>query len=244
MDIKTKLSEIFNEDFGNARDTSIGSRKGFKSGERSKVADAQRKKQERYAEQRKKKLHKENEDSYKENGVLQHHPREFLNNSPLKLTLKESFINNLIEYVNSNNKKHLKDAIKLMEEYPNLHKFVTETSKTPFNNNVLSVYSIREHLNEEVGSVIDRAEGIKIGHLSLHEAEQKHSDREGYMILEAQISPDKILIYIPAFTKLMEELIYSGKIEEPTSNTLRAAKSHNELIMNPNVNKGVVVKIN
>jgi hypothetical protein len=244
MDIKSKLDEIFNEAFGSLREVSPSHGKRFAASGRTHTEDAHRKRKERELEKRKKQLKGENEKSIKETGNPIHHPRSFLNDSPLKLTLKETFVNDLIEYVHTNKKSHLKDALSLMEEYPNLYKFVTETSRKCFNEKELSVYSTREHLNEEIGQKVTRPDGLRIGHLSIPHVETRHSNRAGYMILEAKISPDKILIYIPAFTKLMEELIYSGKIEEKTTNILRETKRHNEIILLPSVNEGVIVKIN
>lgn len=244
MDIKSKLDEIFNEGFGSLREVSPSHKKNFAASGRTKAEDANRKQIERRLEKRKKKFSGENEKSIKQTGKPIHHPRTFLDKSPLKFTLKETFINDLIEYVHTNKKSYLRDAIQLMEEYPNLYKYVTETSRKGFTEKELNVYSAREHLNEEIGQKITRPDGLKIAHLSISHIENRHSDRTGYMILEAKISPDKILIYIPAFTKSMEELIYSGKIDEKETNILRETKKHNEIILLPSVNEGVIVKIN
>lgn len=246
MDIKTKINEIFNEglDFGGSSGASFASRKGFKKNGLSLEADKQRKRRERAKQDRLKRLKKENDDRVKNGEQPAHHPREFLDNTPLKFTLLETFVNFLIEYVKEQNAKALNEAIALMEEYPKLGEYVKQTSRKCFNQNEMCVYSIKEHFFEEMEEEIERLEGHRIYHLSIPQAESRHSDRTGYMILETKISPDKILIYIPAFTKDMEKLAFSGKIEEMTVNVLRETKRQNELILLPEVNKGKVIKIN
>jgi hypothetical protein len=41
----------------------------------------------------------------------------------------------------------------------------------------------------------------------------------------------------------MEELIFSGKIDEPTGNPLRKAKQLQEIITDDSVNSGMIIKI-
>lgn len=245
MDLKSKLNEIFNEarDFGSSRETSLGSRKGFNKHTESLEAGARRKRKERMLEKRKREMLKQNEKSIKETGNPIHHPREFLDEDPIKLTLLETFVHNLIKHTKDGKKEYLRDAIKLMEEYPKLYEYVTKTSRQNFKNE-MSVYSPRIYLDEEVGHVIKRPEGLRLCYLSIPDLEKQY-DEDEYMILEAKISPDKILIHIPAFTKLMEKLILSGKIEENQDiNVLRKAKYENRVICCPSVNEGVVIKIN
>lgn len=239
MDIKNKIKEIFNESLSTGRD--IGSNK---TAGVERLNDARRKRNERKAEQRLKKLHKDDTKSIKETGQPKYHPRTFLQKSPLKFSLKESFIFNLIEYLNTGKKKYISEAVSLMEEYPNLKKYVLEQSHSKFPKNPLMVYSIREHFMENVGDIIERDdESVHIWHLSEHEALLKSDQFNNHMILQSQITPDKILIYIPAFTNLMEELIFSGKIEEPEKNIIRLAHQKNEVILPPSVNKSIVTKI-
>ena len=247
MDIKNKINEIFNEAIG-FQGSSSGSpshRKNISVGghKLSLEADKQRKRKERAKQDRLKRMKKDNDDRIKNGEQPIHHPREFLDGSPLRFTLLETFVNFLIEYVKEQNTKHLDEAISLMEEYPKLGDYVKQTSRKCFNQNEMCVYSTKEHFFEEMEEEVEHLDGHRIYHLSIPQVESRHADRSGYMILETKISPEKILLYLPAFTKDMEKLSLSGKIEEMTVNVIREAKRQNELILVPEVNKGKVIKV-
>lgn len=254
MDIKNTIKEIFNESIGH-KGIASGHGKGFSKNitssnhrESFKRMDAKRKVEERAKAKRIKDMMHANKTAEKSGQPPQFDARYFLDDTPFKLTLLESFVHNLIEYLNTGEKIHITEAVKLMEEYPKLKQYVIKNSTEKFpSKNATSVYLLGEHLEEEVGSVVKRPEGcIRICNLSLPEAELKAETSNHYdrcMILEAKITPDKILIYIPAFTQLMEKLIFSGKIQAPTENILRLAKQHNEVVLPPTINEGLVVKI-
>jgi hypothetical protein len=61
--------------------------------------------------------------------------------------------------------------------------------------------------------------------------------------MEAKITPDKVLIYLPAFSKDIEKLIFNGKIHEPESNVVRKAKNLNEVVLPQNIDTGLVLEI-
>jgi hypothetical protein len=100
-------------------------------------------------------------------------------------------------------------------------------------------------MNETVGSKYDRPNtDVRIWNLTEASLENKKPNFSDSMVLECQVSPDKIVLYIPAFTKLMEELIFSGKIQEPNSNPLLKAKQSQECITESEINSGLITKIN
>jgi hypothetical protein len=201
--------------------------------------DAERKREERAKEKAKSQRSK---DEKKEE--IQVDPRKYLVSSPLRFTLKQAFVANLINYLDTDDKKHLKEALVLVKEYPKLKEWVKSESLKHLPKNPFSVYSLSEWINETVGSRYDRpSTPFKIWNLTEASLEHKKSNFSDSMVLECQISPDKILLYIPAFTKLMEELIFSGKINEPSCNPLLKAKQHQECITDSDVNSGLITKI-
>jgi len=242
MDITKKLAELFNEGLSGKNSKSFG----VTDENREllfKEKDAKRKREERAKAKRIEAMKKGNTNSVKNGGPIINHPRNFLVKSPLKLTLIETFIKELIEYLNTDKKRHIREAVSLMNEYPNLKKYVLEKSHNSFPKNPLHVYFITEHLDEEVDQIVEHSDCLKIGHLSEAECKLHEHKHDSHFISEVQISPDKILIYIPAFTKEMEELIYSGKIEESEINVLRKARQHNQLVLPPSINESRVIRI-
>jgi hypothetical protein len=164
--------------------------------------------------------------------------------SPLRFTLKEAFTSNLISYLDTGEKTHLKDALVLLKEYPKLKEWVKSESLKHLPKNPFSIYSMSEWINETVGSKYDRPKtDFKLWHLTESSLEHRKSNFSDALVLECQVSPDKILLYIPAFTKLMEELIFSGKINEPNGNPLLKAKQLQECVTESDINSGLITKI-
>lgn len=239
-----KIKEIFSE--SGYKGTS--SRKGFDmpntSNQRYNTVAKRDDHAEEMREYRADLKKKENEKAIKATGKSIYHPRELLTKSPLRFTLKESFINELIEYLNTNNKKNIKEALNLLNEYPKLKEYVIKESQKHFTNNV-SIFKICEHFGENLNDIKNLSDNsTHIWSLTDHSAELKSDNYDDYMIIEAVISPDKVIIYIPAFLKDIEELIFSGKIDEPEKNIIRLAKQQNELLVEKSVNSGKIIKIN
>lgn len=254
MTFKNIIKNIFNEEVTNP--ASFASRKGFDhKGTGDKTSDAYKKQhrehmqevreKEREKEKLLKQMKKSDEKSQKETGNSIFHPRDYLLNSPLKYTLKETFLLHLIKYLDDNNLNEIKEAINLMSEYPTLKKFVLETSHSAFDKEKeFHVYKLEEHFFNDSNTEYELPENdFYIWTSSEQSALLKLENYDDAMLLEIKISPDKILIYIPAFTKLIEELCFSGKIEAPKNNILRLAKKYNEIILPGTINKTHINKI-
>lgn len=239
MNLREKLNKLLNE--------AAGGLTGFDPGVADTPAlqrhkDVLRKKKDRQGDQRMNRLKTESKKSKKDD-VPPPHPREFLANE-LRLTLKEAFGVYLAEYLSTGKSKYVMEAIKLMEEYPALNQYVKETSQKSLPKQSFCVYSTREHLDEDVGSVAYRS-GSKPHnwYLTAHQAKENSTHLDDHMVMEAKITPDKVLIYVPAFNQLIEKLIFDGKMEEPTSNILRIAKTKGEVILPPSVDSGLIVEV-
>lgn len=205
--------------------------------------DAERKAKERAREKRLKQIQGKQSSKKDENSV-EIDPRVYMNDSELRFTLKEAFINHLIEYLETNKKHYILEAISLLKEYPNLKEWAKQESHKLLPKNPFSLYSLSEWLDEEVGSEHKRPQNKGyIWHLTESGLDHRKPDYQDAMVMECQISPDKALIYIPAFTKYMEELIFSGKIDEPLGNPLRKAKQLQEVVTDDSVNSGMIIKI-
>lgn len=204
--------------------------------------DAERKAKERAREKRIKNV--QGKKTTKKDEEVEIDPRLYMQNSELRFSLKEAFINHLIEYLESNNKKHILEAVSLLKEYPNLKEWVKQESHKSLPKNPFSLYALSEWLDEEVGAEHKRPQNKGyVWHLTESGLEYNKPNYQDAMVMECQISPDKALIYVPAFTKYMEELIFSGKIDEPVGNPLRKAKQLQEIITDDSVNSGMITKI-
>ena len=165
---------------------------------------------------------------------------------PMRLTLKETFLSSLVEYITTRKSRPILEAITLMEEYPKLKKFVTKKSRDSLPTRGFSVYAVREStMNEEVGSPAYRT-GTNAHNWCLNKSQAKRNSRlnEGYYIMEAKILPNHVLLYLPAFASDIENFIYEGKLmEEPQTNVLRMIKQQNEVILPSEIDTGLVVEI-
>lgn len=233
--IRNKFKEIFNE--------SMGGITGFHPGVNAtpklqQLKDRKRKKIERQGGQRQNKL----KESKKTKDDVPPDPRLNLSGE-LRFNVLESFINNVIGYLDTNKSRYMMEAFSLLEEYPKLKEYVKEKSLEGLPKNSFSVFSARERFNEEKGQP-----GYRTGDnphnwsLTKHQARQNAALVEKAIIIEAKISPDKVILYVPAFTKLMEKLILSGKIEEPKTNVIRKAKLQNEVILPQSINTGLIIE--
>lgn len=217
-----------------------------KTPELHKHKDARRKRRERQGEQRLKEIKKSHEKTEKAKNKGEAIPDPRLNfTGELRYTPKEAFLVHLVEYLNTGKSKHMMNALKLMEEYPVLAKYIKEKSQKELPHQPFSVYSVREHMDEEVGSPAYRSgDNPHNWYLTIPCAKDNCDHLHDHYVMEAKISPDKALIYLPAFSKDIEKLIFSGKIQEPETNVVRKAKSLHEIILPSHIDSGVVVEVN
>lgn len=162
-----------------------------------------------------------------------------------RFSLKESFINSLMEFVSTGKKSHLNECLTLMEEYPKLKQYVTDRSKKSLPDRGFCVYSTRESsLNEKVGDPAYRSGAShKLWFLNKESAvNHANSKHDAYVVFEAKVLPTHILIYVPEFTKDIEQLIYSGKVDEPAENVVRKAKSCMAAVLSKDVESGIIVE--
>lgn len=170
------------------------------------------------------------------------HPRNALSGE-MKYTIKEAFGAYIAEYLKTGRHDKLDEAVKLMEEYPKLAKYVHETS-IKYLPEQFSVFSHRSKLEEDkIGSLRERSgDTPHLWTCSRHQAAENANYNDN-SILEAKVSRNKVLIYIQAFNPLLEQMIFKGKIEESADiNILREAKRRNEIVLLPTVNQGVIVE--
>lgn len=248
MDLKNKIKELFIESMTGA-DPFSNSGGGGKNGtvvnmgdkdSANRRDDTRRKRVER--ERAKRLKGKKSGKTVKNEEPID--PRSLLLGE-FRFTLKESFINKLIEYVVTRKTSILRDALDLMEEYPQLKKHIIEESKKALPERGFSVYVCREStLNEEIGSAGERTgNGPHRWYLSEMSAVSHKGGLESYYVMEAKVNPSHTLLYVPAFTKDMEKLILSGKIDEPNDNVLRLARKMGEIVLVPEVNQGQIIRL-
>lgn len=243
-DISNKIKSLFSQDDSVLNENqNMGGVTGFARDIVDKAhayrrKDARRKRVERQGEQR---LNGTKNKKVQEDEEID--PRSVLTNE-MRFTLKECFLVQLVEYLETGKQSYVHEAIKLMEEYPKLKTWVMETSHKQLPGQPFSLYSLKEWFSEEVGHESERiGEHPHIWSLSERGLDHKMHGFDDAMVIECRVSPDKVLIYIPAFTQMMEELLLSGKIMETVGNPLRKAKQYNECITDNSVNKGLIVKI-
>jgi hypothetical protein len=210
-----------------------------------KNKDARRKRRERQGNQRLKDIKKAREKADKATAKGEPLPDPRLSmTGELRYTPKEAFLVHLAEYLNTGKSKHMMNALHLMEEYPALAKYVKESSQAALPQQAFSVYAVREHFSEEVGSPAYRSgENPHNWYLTVPCAKENCNHLDDHFIMEAKITPDKVLIYMPAFSKELEKLILSGKIQEPQNNVVRKSRSLNEIVLPQNIDSGLVIEI-
>lgn len=243
MSMRSKIKDILNENYKSP----IGPM-GEKQN-RGKLAkqkeDRERKMEERAQGKNLKPLKEKKKTTKKEEEI---DPREIAREQrkqlkgEMRLTPKELVVSHLIEYVETRRSKPMLEIFELLDEYPKLKKYVKEMSKKKLPKNEFAVYSGRERLDEEVGSEGKRAgDNPHNWYMSQFTARESADVDDGYLI-ETKVTPDDVLLYIPAFTKLMEKCILEGLVEEPESNVLRKAKKQNELILPAKFNTGLIME--
>jgi len=239
MGMRDKINKILNEAIGGATGFS---RTGEDTPLQHKNDDARRKRKERQGKQRLNKIKSlKDKSKAKDDDIID--PRLNMHGE-LRYTPKEAFLVHLVQYLHEGKSKHVMNALRLMEEYPNLAKYVRETSSTSLPRQAFSVYALREHFNEEVGSPAYRSgDNPHNWFLTVPCAKENCNHLDRHIIMEAKITPDKVLFYLPAFSKDIENLIFSGKIEEPEINVVRKAKNLQELILPGNIDTGMVIEI-
>lgn len=238
MHLREKIKQILNE--------SMGGITGFsptvaQTPELHKHKDARRKRRERQGEQRLNKIKEAKKKAEKDE--VQFDPRMNMQGE-LRFTLKEAFLVHLAEYLKTGKSRHVMNALRLMEEYPSLAKFVKETSQAALPKQAFSIYAAREHFSEEVGSLAYRSgDSAHNWYLTIPCVKDNCNHLEEHFVMEAKITPDKVLIYVPAFAKMLENLIFAGKIAEPEVNVVRKAKNLSEVVLPSNIDSGLVIEV-
>jgi hypothetical protein len=98
-------------------------------------------------------------------------------------------------------------------------------------------------LSEEVGQICYREEGNHHNwFLNKEDAIKNLGSDSSFYISKAKVSPDQVILFVPAFAKHLENLIYSRKIEEREGNPVREAKRSSEIILPENINSGIIIE--
>jgi hypothetical protein len=241
MSVRDKIKEILSENYKSLNGTFGQKQNKGKSYLRRE--DAKRKKKQRAKADNKPKTKKELEEeqslSPKEKAKLQRRQLE----GEMKLTPLECIGSRLAAYLETRNSKHMFEIFGLMEDYPELAKFVRDKSvaalpKYPFN-----VYSTREWLGESIGDRGHRSDGRHNWYLSKQKA-KKLTECDKFKLIECgQVSPEDVILYIPAFSKLIERCILEGLIDEPSKNVVREAKTCEEIVLPEKYVEGVIIEI-
>lgn len=235
--LNNRLKRLFNE--------SMHGISGFQPGIKDvpgieRLRDKKRKRIERQGEQRKNRLKEKESLAKKTDTPID--PRTYLEGS-MKYTLLEQFLAHLVEYLESGRSKPMLEVFSLMEEYPKLKEFVKNKSQEALPKNAFSVYAAREALHEDVGHPARRSgTNPHNWYLTKQHARDAAVNVSEAIIMEAKVSPDHALLYIPAFSGLLEKFILGGKIDEPQTNVVRKAKGCQEIVLPHHINSGLVIE--
>lgn len=163
----------------------------------------------------------------------------------LRFTPKEMFGYNIIKYLDEGKSKYIVDAVDLLENYPKLKAYVQQLNTKLLPQQPFTVYYARPRLNENVGDVGKRSKGSPHNwYLSKAFLKDNINLSEDAYIMEIKINPSDVMLYYPAYTKLMENVIFSGKIPTETlSNVIRKAKKSQEVVLTDKFNEGLIVEI-
>ena len=239
MSVRNKIQEIFNENY-----KSLNGAFGEKQNKGKmylRREDAKRKRIER--SKNKPKKDDKIEQDLDPSEIIKQQRRQL--QGGLRLTPLETFTSKLIYYVETRKPKHILDAIELMEDYPKLGKYVKEQSKKCLPKYEFCAYAMRERLDEEIGQLGKRIDGdYHNWTLSRANANSVFNECDSPYLMECKINPSDVIIYIPAFTKLMEKLIIEGLIEEPSLNVIRESKKREEIILPGKYNEGYIIGVN
>ncbi|MFW6130013.1 MAG: hypothetical protein ACOC56_02440 [Atribacterota bacterium] len=67
---------------------------------------------------------------------------------------------------------------------------------------------------------------------------------ENYYIMECKVNPEDVVIYLPAFSKLLERVILEGLVDEPMCNVIRECKVRQEIVLPAEkYNEGYIVEV-
>jgi len=240
MQIREKIKQILEENYKSLVGT-FGEKQN-KGKMYLRREDAKRKRKERAKDKSSNKI-VENEDCVDPKEIVKQQRRNL--KGGLRLTPLETFAAKLIYYIETKKQKHIIEAIELMEDYPKLGKYVKEQSKKILPKYEFCVYAGRERLDEEIGQISQRSDGdYHNWTLSKESVKYVFNESESPYTMECKIVPDDVIIYIPAFTQLMENVILEGLIEEPSKNVIRDAKKQEEIILPGKYNEGYIIGVN
>jgi hypothetical protein len=162
----------------------------------------------------------------------------------LKLTPKEALASRLIAYLESSHSKHMLEVFELLEDYPGVKKWARKMSQEALPKNPFNVYAARERIDENIGDSGCRREGNPHNWtLSRHRTKEIWEGCSERYIMECKVTPTDVILYLPAFTKLMERVIFEGLVDEPKVNVLRKAKRQEEIILPERYSSGIIVEV-
>lgn len=164
----------------------------------------------------------------------------------MRLTPYEAVGSRLVAYLETGKSKHMQDIFELMEEYPKLRKYIKEKSKKALPKFDFKVYASRPLLDEEVGGKGYRHnEGMRNWTLSKSMTERVFKENENCYIMECKVSPEDVVIYLPAFSDLVERVIMEGLVDEPMNkNVIRECKVGQEIVLPAEkYNEGYIVEV-
>lgn len=241
MSVRDKIKEILSENF-KSPNGSFGQKKN-KGKLYLRREDAKRKRKQRAKEDNKPKTKKELEEEKLLTPEEKRKQQRRQLQGELKLSPLECVGSRLAAYLETRNSKHMFEIFELMEDYPKLGKFIREKSQAALPKYPFNVYSTREWLGESIGDRISRSNGRHNWYLSKHKA-KKLSECDKYKLLEcSQVSPEDVILYIPAFSKLLERCILEGLIDEPSTNVVREARTCEEIVLPEKYLEGVIIEI-
>lgn len=243
MSVRDKIKEILSENY-KSFNGSFGQRQN-KGKSYLRREDAKRKRKQRAkADSIKPKTKKEIEEEKSLSPAEKRKQQRRQLQGELKLSPLECVASRLAAYLETRNSKHMFEIFELMEDYPETAKVIRKKSqeclpKYPFN-----VYTTREWMGESIGDRGSRSEGHSHNwYLSKHKA-KKLTECDKFKLIECgQVSPEDVILYIPAFSKLLERCILEGLIDEPSTNVVREAKTCEEIVLPEKYLEGVIIEI-
>ena len=154
-----------------------------------------------------------------------------------------------MNYLDSGRSSHMLKLFEFLEQYPKTRNFIKSVSVAALPNKEFDVFSGRELTTQEVGDMGYRIKGnYHNWTLSRPQVKKIWSDCEELYIMKCACSPDKTVLYIPAFTKYIEKYIKEGTINtesfvnEPHI-IIMNAKQREEIILPDDYDSGIIVEI-
>jgi hypothetical protein len=159
------------------------------------------------------------------------------------------FIELLVKYIDTGSSKYMIDIFDLLSTYPKLKTFVKDHSIKYLPKKEFNVYSGREWIGQSIGDMGQRIKGnYHNWTLARPQVKKIWSNCEELYVMKTSCTPDKAILFIPAFTKYIEKSFQDGIIdlEEITSKPhiiALASKTRDEIILSDDYDSGIIVEI-